>query len=137
MSVSISNVTSAIPNGAVIAAALMAIQMRNLDAMVAAQKAALEGFGAFAKQQQETIGSTLRSATGTSTTVDADPRTVIVRPIDALKRAMIDNSANSNVLSELAARSSANVADILQKRMMAALDELRAALLEAMPLPKA
>jgi hypothetical protein len=49
MSVSISNVTSAIPNGAVIAAALMAIQMRNLDAMVAAQKAALEGFGAFAK----------------------------------------------------------------------------------------
>src|SRR3954470_2139693 len=102
MSLSISNVTSAIPNGAVVAAALMAIQMRNLDAMVAAQKAALEGFGAFAKQQQETIGSTLRSATGTSTTVDADPRTVIVRPIDALKRAMIDNSANSNVLSELA-----------------------------------
>jgi len=137
MSTSILNATSVIPNGAVIAAALMAIQMRNLDAMVAVQKAALEGFGAFARQQREILGSTLRSATGTSTTVDADPRAAILRPIDALKTAMIDNSANSNVLSELAARSSANVADILQKRTMAALDELKAALLEAMPPPKA
>src|SRR4051794_36896125 len=101
MSTSIPNATSAIPNGAMIAAALMAIQMRNLDAMAAAQKTALEGFAAFARQHQEILGSTLRSATGTSTTVDTDPRAIIVRPIDALKTAMVDNSANSNVLSEL------------------------------------
>jgi len=110
--------------------------MRNMDAMVAAQKVAFESFGAFAKQQQEIFGLTLRSTIGASTTVDADPRAAIVRPIDALKTAMIDSSANSNVLSELAARSSANVMDILQKRTMAALDELKVALLEAMP-PKA
>ena len=118
---------------------LVGIQMRNLDAFAAAQKAAMQSFGTLAKQQQETMTASFRTAaTLPALLFEGDARDRVAKPIDAVKAAMLDSTANSNVMSELAARSSATVATILQDRMLAALDELKAALLQAMPpAPKA
>ena len=63
---------------------------------------------------------------------------MVVDQITSLKTTMLESQANSNILSELAARSSGEVADILQSRMIAALDEFKAALeqaISAMPAP--
>ena len=58
---------------------------------------------------------------------------MVIGQITSLKTTMLESQANSNVLSELAARSSGEVADILQSRMIAALDEFKAALEQAIP----
>jgi hypothetical protein len=117
-----------------VVAALLAIQRRNLEAFAVAQKAAMASFGTLAKQQQEILSANLRgAATSPATLFEGDPRDRVTRPIDALKAAMLDGTANSNVMSELAARSGAAIAGILQDRMLAALDELKAALLQAVP----
>jgi hypothetical protein len=113
---------------------LVGIQMRNLDAFAAAQKAAMQSIGTLAKQQQEIMTASFRSAaTLPASLFDGDARDRVTRPIEAVKALMLDNTANSNVMSELAARSSATIAGILQDRMLAALDELKAALLQAIP----
>jgi hypothetical protein len=113
---------------------LVGIQMRNLDAFAAAQKAALQSIGTLAKQQHETMTASFRTAaTLPALLFEGDARDRAAKPIDAVKAAMLDSTANSNVMSELAARSGATVATILQDRMLAALDELKAALLQAMP----
>jgi hypothetical protein len=58
---------------------------------------------------------------------------MVIGQITSLKTTMLESQANSNVLSELAARSGGEVADILQSRMIAALDEFKAALEQAIP----
>jgi hypothetical protein len=63
----------------------------------------------------------------------SDVRAVFAGQIESIKTAIKDVQSNSNVLSELAARSSGDVANTLQSRMMAALDEFKAALEHAMP----
>jgi hypothetical protein len=65
--------------------------------------------------------------------VSSDIRATIADQIEALKTAIKESQSNSNVLSELAARSSGDVANTLQTRMMAALDEFKAALEHAIP----
>jgi hypothetical protein len=57
----------------------------------------------------------------------------VVGQITSLKTTMQESQANSSILSELAARSSGDVANILQSRMFAALDEFKAALEQAIP----
>lgn len=63
----------------------------------------------------------------------SDIRAVVGHQIEAFKTTILENQTNSNILSEMAARSSAEVANILQSRMMAALDEFKAALDHAIP----
>ena len=63
----------------------------------------------------------------------SDIRSVVGHQIESFKTTILENQTNSNILSEMAARSSAEVANILQSRMMAALDEFKAALDHAIP----
>jgi hypothetical protein len=63
----------------------------------------------------------------------SDIRATLAGQIDLLKTAIREGQANSNVLAELAARSSGDVANTLQSRLLAALDEFKAALEHAMP----
>ena len=123
-----------IPAGTIVSA-LMSIQLKNLDALAAAQKAAMEGMGSLAKQQQDILGARLTEATALPTTLldSADPRAALAKPFDAMKGAILDGSAKGNLLGEIATRSSAQVAGILQDRLLAALDETKAALLQTVP----
>ncbi len=116
--------------------AFLAIELRNMEAIGLAQQKMLEGVGVLAQRQAEIAEGTFRRAFGAQpfvpTTVSAIHAAVISQ-IDSIKTTMMESQANSNILSELAARSSGDVADILQSRMMAALDEVKAALEQAAP----
>ena len=113
---------------------LIGIQIRNMEAIRQAQQKMLEGIGGLAKRQTEIIEGTLRrSVSEPSPATPPDIRAAVSHQIESLKTTILENQTNSNILSEMAARSSAEVANILQSRMMAALDEFKAALDHAIP----
>ena len=113
---------------------LIGIQMRNMEAIRQAQQKMLEGMGVLAKRQTDIIEGTLRrSMSEPSAATSSDIRGVVSHQIESLKTTILENQTNSNILSEMAGRSSAEVANILQSRMMAALDEFKAALEHAIP----
>ena len=113
---------------------LIGIQMRNMEAIRQAQQKMLEGIGVLAKRQTEIIEGIMRRSVGEPTAVTSpDIRAVVSHQIESLKTTILENQANSNILSEMTARNSAEVANILQSRMMAALDEFKAALDHAIP----
>jgi hypothetical protein len=115
---------------------LLAIEMRNMEAIGLAQQKMLEGMGMLAKRQAEIAEGTLRRSFGAQPSVPSSASGVqaaVIGQITSLKTAMVEGQANSNILSELAARSGGEVANILQSRMMAALDEFKAALEQAIP----
>jgi phasin family protein len=114
---------------------LIGIQMRNMEAIRQAQQKMFEGIGVLAKRQTEIMGGTLRRSVSEPSAAATSPdiRSVVGHQIESFKTTILENQANSNILSEMAARSSAEVANILQSRMMAALDEFKAALDHAIP----
>jgi hypothetical protein len=113
---------------------LIGIQMRNIEAIQEAQQKMLEGIGGLAKRQTEIIEGTLRRSVSEPAAVTSpDIRGAVSHQIETIKITILENQTNANILSEMAARSSAEVANILQSRMMAALDEFKAALDQAIP----
>ena len=114
---------------------LIGIQMRNMDAIRQAQQKMFEGIGVLAKRQTEIMEGTLRRSVSEPSAAATSPdiRSVVGHQIESFKTTILENQANSNILSEMAARSSAEVANILQSRMMAALDEFKAAVDHAIP----
>lgn len=118
----------------------VAIELRNIEAMAIAQQKMLEGWGVLAQRQAEMAQGTLRRSfdpeTAKPNPASSLPAAVIGQ-IDSLKTAILEGQANTNILSELAARSSGEVASVLQSRMIAALDELRSALEQVVPKPPA
>jgi hypothetical protein len=113
---------------------VVAIELRNFEALGLAQQKMMEGWGQLAQRQAEiatqiTQGSLKRS-------FDVKGSSDLVGQIDSLKTAILENQANSNILTELAARSSGEAMSILQARLLAALDEFKAALGQvALPSP--
>ena len=106
---------------------VVAIELRNIEAMGLAQQKLLEGWGQFAQHQAEMTQGTLRRSfdpqPAGSLSASSLPA-ALVEQIDSLKSRILEGQANSNILTELAARSSGEVAGILQSRMIAALDAL-------------
>ncbi len=116
--------------------ALLAIEFRNLEAIQQAQKKMFEGMGVLVQRQAEMTESAFRRSFGTPPSVPTSVSAVhaaVVGQIDSLKATMLEGQASSNILSELAARSSGDVANILQSRMLEALDEFKSALVQAVP----
>jgi hypothetical protein len=127
-------------NGLKYLSELVAIELRNMEAIGLAQQKMLEGMGVLAQRQAEMAEGSLRRSfgaqAGTQGSLPASAsgvQAMVVGQITSLKTTMLESQANSNVLSELAARSGGEVADILQSRMIAALDEFKAALEQAIP----
>lgn len=109
---------------------LVAIELRNMDAIRLAQQKMLESMGVLAQRQAEMAEGALRRSFGTQSLPPSASgiQTTIIGNVKSLKTAILEGQANSNILSELAARGSGEVANILQSRMIAALDEYKAAL---------
>jgi Phasin protein len=125
--------TTALP-GAGLAGAFGEIQQRNLAALARAQKAAVDGMHALAQAQGDALEATLREMGALPGTVLlADPRTAIAAPFDLAGNAIRNGTARMNRLGELAAVTGADVAAILQDRLLAALEETKAALLGLIP----
>jgi len=116
--------------------ALVAIELRNMEAIGLAQQKMLENMGVLAQRQAEIAEATLRRSLGAEASLPASASGIpaaVIGQVTSLKTAMLESQANSNILSELAARGSGEVANILQSRMIAALDEFTAALQQAIP----
>ena len=110
---------------------VLAIQLRNLEALSLAQQKAIEGLGVLLHHQAEMAGDSLRRALDAQALAAPPPADVgaaFLSQITAFRTSIVEGQANSNILSEIAARSGAEVANILQARTLAALDEIRAAL---------
>lgn len=114
---------------------LLAIQMRNAQAIATAQQKMLEGLNMLSKQQAQIWDGLMRRAFDSTqaTPALAGMRDSIGARIDALKQSIMETQANSNALSEIMMRSAGEVASVLQDRMMAALDELKALAEETIP----
>ncbi len=115
---------------------MMGIQARNMDALHKAGQAMLDGIGVLARHQADTIGSVLaRPVSAKLPVLTSGPyiAAAIGDGIDALKTGITETQARSNILSELTARSAGAVSTILQTRLLAALDEYKAALQHAVP----
>ena len=112
---------------------LLAIELRNMEALGLAQQKMLEGIGVLAQRQAEIVDGTVRRSFDAKASANGSAIAVAINQIGSLKTAMQEGQANSNILSELAARNGGEVANILQSRIMAALDELKAALEKAVP----
>jgi ssDNA thymidine ADP-ribosyltransferase, DarT len=123
------------PSGTGFVAELVGMQMRNMRALSTAQQQMLDGLSMLAKQQLQTMDSSRRRAfgIGQATSSPFDLRALIGTRIDDLKSSILDAQANSNAASEIMARSLGEVASTLQTRMMAALDEVKALLEQAVP----
>jgi hypothetical protein len=116
---------------------VFAIEVRNLEALSLAQQKMIEGAAALLQHQAGMAGDLLRKgldakALATTAAPQAAVGSALVSQIAALKTSILEGQANANVLSEVAARSGGEVATILQKRMMDALDELKAAIEQAL-----
>ncbi|MBV8408822.1 MAG: hypothetical protein JOY64_14405 [Alphaproteobacteria bacterium] len=115
---------------------VLAIELRNLEALGLAQQKMIEGAGALLQHQAGMAGDLLgkvldAKALATAATSPQGPGGALVSQITAMKTSMLEGQANANVLSEVAARSGGEVANILHRRMMDALDELKAAVEQA------
>jgi hypothetical protein len=110
-------------NGGAFLSGLMRLQLGNLNALAEAQRSAMEGLAALGRQPPRLP----KLAMPTS----SDPRNAIEAPIEALKAAVLDGTAQANAMLEITARANAEAAGILQERALAALDEWKALLLAA------
>jgi len=110
---------------------VLAIELRNLEALGLAQQKMIEAAGALLQHQTEMAGETLRRALDAKALAAAPPPTpgaALLSQISAFKTSILEGQANSSILSELAARSGGEIANILHARLLAALDELKVAL---------
>ena len=115
---------------------MVAIELRNMEAMRLAMTKMAEGMSALGQRQADMLEGTLRRSLSPPPSAPASApgiRMAITGQIDSLKTTILESQANSNILSELAARNSGEVATILQSRFMAALDEMKSALEQAIP----
>lgn len=119
---------------------LVAIELRNMEAIRLAHQKMLESVGVLAQRQAEMVEGTLRRSFGAQalapTSASAFPAAIIGQ-LTALKTTLQESQANANILSELAARGGGEASGILQSRMIAALDEYKAALEQVIPAPSA
>ena len=119
-------------------AALARIQLRNVEALVAAQRATLDGNRTLLEEigeiARETAEKSLKAVQDIA--AETDPKANVGKRFDLFKTALQDGIGNANRIAEVSARASAETATILQNRTFAALDETRAMLerlIDALP----
>ena len=83
---------------------IVAIELRNLEALGLAQQKMMEGWGLLAQRQAEIAQGTLQRSLAMK-----GPGNLAAQ-IDSLKTTILESQANSNILTELATRSSGEAA---------------------------
>lgn len=123
------------PHGMGCITELVGMQMRNMRALSTIQQQMLDGLSMLAQQLSQITASSLRRAFGTAQAASSpsDLRELVGTRIDDLKSSILDAQANSNAISEIMARSLGEAASTLQTRTMAALDECKRLLQQAVP----
>lgn len=120
-------------NGIGALADVLAIQQRDLAALVQAQTGMITGMAdLIARCQSEMLKAMLSTATAAPwSDPPKDASAGIALVFDAIKNATLESSARSNALSETAALAGGKVSGVLNDRWLAALDEWKATMMAA------
>ena len=105
--------------------AMIAAQQKNIEAINLANKAAVEGWQAFAKKQAELWQSAVEDtgALAQDVTFAKEPAEKLAKQADFAKSAMKTGLANAREAQELAAKTANKTVDIVSKRLVEGMDE--------------
>jgi phasin family protein len=106
---------------------VMAMQRKNLEALTVANQLAAEGFQTVAKRQAEIIKESIEEFTSALKGLMSagSPEHNAAKHADVAKRTFERTIANMRELAELAAKSNAEAFEVINKRMVASIDELK------------
>ncbi len=109
---------------------VVAAQRRNVEAIVAANQLAIEGYQAVARRQAEIIRQSLEETSSIVTELLAagTPEDKVAKHAALVKSSFEKASANLKELSELVAKSNSEAAEVLSKRVKESIEELQAVL---------
>ena len=108
--------------------ALMAAHQRNIEALTAANKVAMEGAQAFAHRQAEIVQqsvSELTEAMKSFSSVEA-PQQKAAKQADMLKQTYERGVSNLRELGDLISRSNTEAVELLNRRFSTAMEEVKA-----------
>ncbi len=99
---------------------------KTLEAYSGASKAIYEGFNTFAKKQVEILNSAIANAKEASTELSTgNPKDAAAKSIELTKKSIQDAQANVSNLVEIYEKTATETFEILNKRFMEGLNELR------------
>jgi hypothetical protein len=106
---------------------LTAIQLRNIEALTRAHRAMMDDNKTIIEQYLETFKSTAAQSVKAAQEImsEADLKANLGKCFAAVKASMQDGIGNVNIISEMSARSGAQVAQIGHERIFKALDEFQ------------
>jgi phasin family protein len=107
--------------------AVMAAQRRNIEAVTAANQAALEGLQTLAKRQAEMVRQSVDEANKAMKELLAagSPEEKAARQTELTKVAFERAVSNTRELTQLVARSQSEAIDVINKRVAEGLDEVK------------
>lgn len=107
--------------------ALLAAQRRNIEAVSAANQVAADGVKAIAARHGEIVRSTVDDYTAAMRDLMAvrDPVSGATKQIELAKAAFEAAVANARELTDLAVKANSKAVDVLNKRVVEGLDEIR------------
>lgn len=107
---------------------VLATQRKNIEALTAANKVAFEGFQAVAQRQTEILRQTMEEISGLVQGVISapTPEEKVAKQAELTKHAFEKALSNAKELAELITRSNNEAADLINKRVSATLEELKA-----------
>jgi phasin family protein len=111
-------------------AELMAAQQKNLDALTRANQTLLQGAEAVMKREMEILQKAMEEATAASQALmsETDPQANATKRFELARTAFETALANMRELAELAGKSHREALDVVNKRTLAAFDEVKTAL---------
>jgi phasin family protein len=107
---------------------MIAIHLRNVEALAKAQQSFIEGQGLVLQQQLECFRAAMDQAGKSARDMlsDPDPRSNACRRFDLVKACLKQNTCDAGMLAELSAKFSGEASHIIQERLYQSLDEAKA-----------
>ena len=105
----------------------VASSKKTLEAYAGASKAIYEGFNTFAKKQVEILNSAIANAKDATAELSTEnPKEAAVKSIELTKKSIEDAQANVSDLVEIYEKTATETFEILNKRFLEGLSELKA-----------
>jgi phasin family protein len=107
--------------------ALMDAQRKNLEALTAANKVAVDGMQAIAKRQAEIMAQALAEVTNITQqlTSATNPQEASVKQAELIKQAFEKSLANMRELAEMINKANTEAFEVINRRFSESLEELR------------
>lgn len=114
---------------------VLAAQRRNVEAIVAANQLAVEGFQAVARRQAEIIRQSLEETSSLMAELmtAGTPEDKVAKQAELVKASFEKASANMKELTELVAKSNGDAVEVLSKRVKESIDEMQTMLAKLTP----